>query len=65
MQLSMKPVLGTITENKGGIFLEELISRELVVGVLWEGPCHVLPPTSTRNSGTSSPSTVCWSPLLC
>lgn len=32
MQLSMKPVLGTITENKGGIFREELISRELVVG---------------------------------
>lgn len=63
MQLSMKPVLGTIT--KGGIFQEELILRELVVEVLWEGPCHVLPPTSTGNSGTSSSSTVCWSPLLC
>lgn len=32
MQLNMKPVLGPITENKGGIFREELISREPAAG---------------------------------
>lgn len=61
----MEPVLRTITENNGGIFWEELISRGLVVGLLREGPCHVLPPTSTGNPCTSSSSTVCWSPPLC
>lgn len=60
----MKPVLGTITENKGKILGEELISKGLVWGFCGKTLAMSCHPPAHGDSSMSFPSAMCWSPLL-